>query len=280
MSDSTRSGSEQWQQAFSRDDFQDMLTEAQKTDPTIDHRLERAVHRRRFLHSLPSRRKASQKSQDDIAKAMGTSQPSIARLERGEIDPRLSTLDGYADALNIDLATLFRPDSTDGQDAGAQSARELIDRGAAALNAHDSEALASLYDANVVSIAPGPGGQVEGKGREAVREYSQTWFDAFPDARVTIHEWVGTGTSIAQEGSFEGTQTGTLKTGTGDMPATGKKVRAQYVLLWKVADGLIVSSKLYFDQVQLLMQVGLIPSPQFQGGPPLDVESSPLKAAP
>ena len=40
------------------------------------------------------------------AALMGTTQPALARLERGEIDPKLSTLERYAEALGLTIALL------------------------------------------------------------------------------------------------------------------------------------------------------------------------------
>jgi predicted ester cyclase len=139
--------------------------------------------------------------------------------------------------------------------------KEISNRATAAYNAHDTKALAELDDANVVFTAPGPSGRTEFRGREASEEYNQNWFNAFPDARISIISEVIAGDSVAQEGIFEGTNTGTWKTGTGDMPATGKKLRGQYSLVSKFRDGLVVSSNLYFDQLDVMTQMGVVPSP-------------------
>ncbi len=42
-------------------------------------------------------------SQADVAARMGTSQPAVARLESGESDARLSTIERYSAALGVDL---------------------------------------------------------------------------------------------------------------------------------------------------------------------------------
>jgi predicted ester cyclase len=69
------------------------------------------------------------------------------------------------------------------------------------------------------------------------------------------------GDYIVQECTFQGTNTGTWKSEVGDMPATGKTLKGEYCLIAKVRDGLFVSSNLYFDQVQVLTQLGLMPVP-------------------
>jgi transcriptional regulator with XRE-family HTH domain len=53
--------------------------------------------------ALAEQRRAAQLSQTEVAARMGTSQSSVARLEAGEVDPRLSTLDRYAEALGGQL---------------------------------------------------------------------------------------------------------------------------------------------------------------------------------
>ncbi len=139
--------------------------------------------------------------------------------------------------------------------------KEIAERGTAAFNAHDAEALATLDDPNVVYSAPGPTGRAEYRGRDAGRDYNQNWFDAFPDAKITIATEVLADNCIVQEGTFQGTNTGAWKTEAGDMPATGKTVNGAYCLVSKVKDGLIVSGNLYFDQVELMSQLGLMPAP-------------------
>lgn len=137
--------------------------------------------------------------------------------------------------------------------------KEISARSLAAFNAHDADALASLDDPSIVSTFPSPTGRSEARGREGSKAYNQSWFNAFPDAKTTITNELVTGDYIVQEGTFQGTNTGTWKSEVTDMPATGKSLKGEYVLIAKVKDGLIVSSNLYFDQVQVLTQLGLMP---------------------
>jgi predicted ester cyclase len=139
--------------------------------------------------------------------------------------------------------------------------KQISERATAAYNAHDTKALADLDDPNVVNTAPGPSGRVEFRGKQAGQDYNQNWFDAFPDARISISNEVIAGDYIVQEGIFEGTNSGTWKTGTGDMPATGKTLKGPFCVVSKVRDGLFVSANLYFDQLDVMAQMGLVPAP-------------------
>jgi predicted transcriptional regulator len=60
---------------------------------------EAALSRRRLLRELAERRGELGLSQTVVAARMGTSQSVVARLESGEVDARLSTIERYATAL-------------------------------------------------------------------------------------------------------------------------------------------------------------------------------------
>jgi transcriptional regulator with XRE-family HTH domain len=62
-----------------------------------------AIRRRRLAADLVQLRKRSGLSQTQVAARMGTSQSAVARLEGGEVDVRLSTLERYAAALGYSL---------------------------------------------------------------------------------------------------------------------------------------------------------------------------------
>lgn len=55
--------------------------------------------RRALLNELVAVRREHGLSQTEIAARMGTSQSAVARLEHGDVDARLSTLERYAAAL-------------------------------------------------------------------------------------------------------------------------------------------------------------------------------------
>jgi predicted ester cyclase len=139
--------------------------------------------------------------------------------------------------------------------------KEFSARGNAAFNAHDASALAELDDPNVVTSIPSPTGRSELRGRDAAKQYNQSWFTAFPDAKTTVTNAVIGGDSIVQEGIFEGTNSGTWKSEAGEMPATGKTIKGHYCLVTRVRNDQIVTSTLYFDQVELMTQLGLMPEP-------------------
>jgi predicted transcriptional regulator len=65
--------------------------------------------RRELIEELVRARRESELSQTEIAARMGTSQSAVARLESGELDARLSTLERYAAALGRTVDWQIRP---------------------------------------------------------------------------------------------------------------------------------------------------------------------------
>ena len=69
--------------------------------------------RRALIDELVGARRAAGLSQTELAARMGTSQSAVARLERGDADTRLSTLERYAAALDRSVdVRLLAPEET------------------------------------------------------------------------------------------------------------------------------------------------------------------------
>ena len=70
---------------------------------------EMAERRRELAAKLVELRHAAGLSQTQVAARMGTSQSAVARLEAGDVDARLSTLDKYAAAIGQSLDLGINP---------------------------------------------------------------------------------------------------------------------------------------------------------------------------
>lgn len=79
-----------------QDFLDEMIEESTKRNPEFLSLMEEARQRRALLDALADIRNGARISQSTIAKRIKTSQPAIARLEAGTIDPRLSTIQRYA----------------------------------------------------------------------------------------------------------------------------------------------------------------------------------------
>ena len=141
------------------------------------------------------------------------------------------------------------------------SVEENLQKGEAivkAFNAKDLDAFVALAAESYVGYAPD---QPEPrKGREGLREWMQTTFTAFPDGRWETVRSFGQGDLTCGEVSFTGTQTGPLPGPGGEMiPATNKPFRGTFVMVTKWEGGEVTETRVYFDQLDMIAQLGLAP---------------------
>jgi steroid delta-isomerase-like uncharacterized protein len=137
-------------------------------------------------------------------------------------------------------------------------ARQLGAKFVDAFNAHDEARIRELNGENVVFEAPG---EIRLEGRDAATEYAMAWLRAFPDARLTVTNELADGDWVAQEFTFEGTHEDTLSSPSGDIPATHKRLDGRGVQIFKVDGEFVTETRLYFDQVDVMTQLGLMPEP-------------------
>lgn len=81
------------------DDLDVFIAERTAQNPTFPQLMEAARRRRLLLRELAKNREELGLSQAEVAARIGTSQSALARLERGEGNPTLATVDRYASAM-------------------------------------------------------------------------------------------------------------------------------------------------------------------------------------
>lgn len=81
------------------------------------------------------------------------------------------------------------------------------------------------------------------------------------DGQVDVHEVHILGDVAVEERTFSGTHDGVLHRPMGDVPPTGRPVSLDYIQVLRFRDGRHVSFNLMLDRLQMLEQLGLIPSP-------------------
>ena len=136
-------------------------------------------------------------------------------------------------------------------------ARRIADEFVEAFNAHDAARIRDLERDDVAFEAPG---EVKLTGADAMTEYAMSWLRAFPDARMTVHNSVMSEGWAVQEFTFEGTHDDTLVGPAGEIPATHRHLTGRGVQVLKIEDGKIADAHLYFDQVDVLTQLGVMPA--------------------
>jgi steroid delta-isomerase-like uncharacterized protein len=91
------------------------------------------------------------------------------------------------------------------------------------------------------------------------RGMSEGFRGALPDAHMVIDHALDAGNEVFVEGRFVGTHTGELQTPNGAVPATNNKLDLRFADYFKTAGGRIVGHRAYWDQVQMMTQLGLMP---------------------
>ena len=136
--------------------------------------------------------------------------------------------------------------------------KDTTARFVAAFNAHDEKALHELHSDDIKFNAPGGFKATNAKDATA---YATTWLKAFPDGKMKVRSEITSGPWVVQEILMEGTHTAPLESPTGTIAPTYKKVVGYGVQLLRVENGKIAEARIYFDQLDQMSQLGLIPAP-------------------
>ncbi|NMO93661.1 nuclear transport factor 2 family protein, partial [Actinomycetospora sp. TBRC 11914] len=136
--------------------------------------------------------------------------------------------------------------------------RELIEHMLDTWNAKDEAAWTALFTDDATLTAPGG---VSGSGTEMASMFFRLWQESFPDNRCRAVRAVGGESGGLMEAVFEGTHTETLHAPSGDVPATGRRVSVPFVNVCEFSGERMTYFALYFDQVELLTQLGLVAAP-------------------
>jgi len=134
--------------------------------------------------------------------------------------------------------------------------RALLEQYVERYNAGDLDGCMDLYAEDAVQIMPD--GTFEGKS--AIRERLARELAALPDVHFSFGAYVEEGDAFADEWTFVGTQTGPIVLPNGaELPATNKRVEVKGMEFVRLRDGKIIVDNLYYDNLAVLVQLGLVP---------------------
>jgi steroid delta-isomerase-like uncharacterized protein len=94
--------------------------------------------------------------------------------------------------------------------------------------------------------------------RDGVKQLFAMFRAAFPDLHVTIQDQVAEGDKVVTRKTFHGTHHGDLM----GIPPTGKQVSFGTIDILRVVDGRAVDHWTVVDQMSLMQQLGVIPTPE------------------
>lgn len=134
-------------------------------------------------------------------------------------------------------------------------AREHVEKGVELWNNGDLDNMRTRWAADGVEVSPL--GTLTGV--DAIVDGYRLNLIAFPNRRVTALSWVEDGDTVVVEGEWSGTHSGPLTLPHGsEVPPTGHQLMFRLVAVFEVRDAKTVSHRIYFDQLPVMMQLGLV----------------------
>jgi C-1 hydroxylase len=97
------------------------------------------------------------------------------------------------------------------------------------------------------------------RGPEGYRQFLTKLFKAFPNWHETIEDIVAEGDKVCVRLKIDtGVHTGEFNLLGIKVPPTGKRSTVKSIQIWRVVDGKVVEAEGVYDELDLLMKVGLI----------------------
>ena len=100
------------------------------------------------------------------------------------------------------------------------------------------------------------------KGKKQILDSLKVWKTAFPQGTAEVTNQIAQGDHVTSEVVYKATHTGPLVSSTGTIPATNKSIVLKTMLVSSFRDGLIQRERTYFDQADLMKQLGISAPPK------------------
>jgi steroid delta-isomerase-like uncharacterized protein len=134
-------------------------------------------------------------------------------------------------------------------------AQDIVGRFYEDFNAGDVGAAVSAFSEELETIDPAMGTV---HGIAPFEEYLRTFKRAMPNAKAVVEHIYEADGAVIVEGRFIGSHTGPLATPDGDVEPTGARVDLRFADVSQVRNGKIDSYHTYYDQLELITQLGLM----------------------
>jgi steroid delta-isomerase-like uncharacterized protein len=95
------------------------------------------------------------------------------------------------------------------------------------------------------------------QGLEAYKHFVSLIFSAFPDGRYSIEDMIAEGDRVVVRHTFRGTHQGDFR----GLPPTGKQVTTTAIVISRIANGKAIEAWINGDNLGLMQQLGVVPTP-------------------
>ena len=137
----------------------------------------------------------------------------------------------------------------------SEANKALVRRFFEAFNAGDLDSTVAVFAPNAVvhnSGAPDP------LDLDGFRQLAAAFLGAFPGGQHSIDDMIGEGDTVVTRITYRGAHTGDLM----GIPPTGKHVTVSAMTIDQIVGGKIVETWRLFDQMGMMQQIGVIPTPE------------------
>jgi steroid delta-isomerase-like uncharacterized protein len=122
------------------------------------------------------------------------------------------------------------------------------------LNGKNLAVVDEIAAEDFAELDPFPGQQ---QGREGLKQVLAMFFAAFPDFRWTTEEQIAEGDKVVSRFIWSGTHQGDFM----GIPSTGRQVTVKGVMIDRIVDGTWTESRILMDNLGMMQQLGVIPTP-------------------
>jgi steroid delta-isomerase-like uncharacterized protein len=118
----------------------------------------------------------------------------------------------------------------------------------------DIDGAAEIFDPDCTHVMPG--GE---QGMDQWKAFNAAFRRALTDAHMDVQNVVESDDAVAVEARFKGTFDEPLALSSGEIPPSGKPIDVRFADFFKLSDGKVVEHRVYWDQAELLTQLGVSP---------------------
>ncbi|MGB8383958.1 MAG: nuclear transport factor 2 family protein [Dermatophilaceae bacterium] len=135
------------------------------------------------------------------------------------------------------------------------AAREHVERGIELWNNAEFEELLKQWAPDGVEV--NPVGTLT--GTKAIGDNYRRLRAGYPDLHIETLNWAEVGDTVVVEGELTGTHRALLTLTDGSqLPPTGQRITFRLASVFQLRDGKTVTLRTYYDQLPMMMQLGLV----------------------
>jgi steroid delta-isomerase-like uncharacterized protein len=162
---------------------------------------------------------------------------------------------GLAEQIGLPMFGMNGPEAAAGD--AREAAQRLAEQYIEGMNRGDIEMTMDVFADSFIDHQVAPGGASLGNTKADVQRAHEMLKMSFPDVKFTLEDLLVDGDSVVMRVSGEGTHQGAFF----GIPPTGKYIRWTGVRLLRFEDGKFVEGTSELDQVGILQQMGILPTP-------------------